>query len=105
MKRSTQRVLTSHAGSLPRPPEVLELVEGRDQREVRAQPGADDSIQRAVDEAVRKQVELGIDVPSDGEMGRVGFSTYLTERLTGFDGPLRPMQQLERSRYQEYFAD
>jgi 5-methyltetrahydropteroyltriglutamate--homocysteine methyltransferase len=104
MKRSTQRVLTSHAGSLPRPPEVLELVEGRDQREVRAQPGADASIQRAVDEAVRKQVELGIDVPSDGEMGRVGFSTYLTERLTGFDGPPRPMEQLERSRYPEYFA-
>jgi 5-methyltetrahydropteroyltriglutamate--homocysteine methyltransferase len=49
-------------------------------------------------------VELGIDVPSDGEMGRVGFSSYVTERLTGFDGPPRPMEQVERTWFPEYFA-
>ncbi len=100
MQRSTQRVLTSHAGSLPRPREVLDLVEGRDQREVQASP----VIQEAVNDVVRRQLELGIDVPSDGEMGRVGFSSYMTERLTGFDGPLRRMEQVERNQYPEYFA-
>ena len=97
MQRSTQRVLTSHAGSLPRPPAILELVEGRDQREVRSRADADRLIQDAVNDAVHRQVELGIDVPSDGEMGRVGFSAYVTERLTGFDGPPRPMEQVERT--------
>jgi 5-methyltetrahydropteroyltriglutamate--homocysteine methyltransferase len=105
MKRSMQRVLTSHAGSLPRPPEVLALVEGRDQREVRALADADELIHTATLAAVHRQVDLGIDVPSDGEMGRVGFAGYMTERLTGFDGPLRPMRQLERSLYPEFFAE
>jgi len=105
MQRSTQRVLTSHAGSLPRPPEILDLVEGRDQRDVRSRPEADAVIQQAVNAAVQRQVEVGIDVPSDGEMGRVGFSAYVTERLTGFDGPRRPMEQVERSWYPEVFAN
>jgi len=104
MQRSTQRVLTSHAGSLPRPPAILELVEGRDQREVRSRADADRLIQHAVNDAVHRQVDLGIDVPSDGEMGRVGFSSYVTERLTGFDGPPRPMEQVERTWFPEYFA-
>src|SRR6185437_3526989 len=91
MKRSTTRILTTHAGSLPRPPEILALVEGRDQRQVLAEPRAESTIAEAVKHAVAHQVEIGIDVPSDGEMGRVGFSSYVTERLTGFDGPVRAM--------------
>jgi 5-methyltetrahydropteroyltriglutamate--homocysteine methyltransferase len=106
MKRSTDRILTTHAGSLPRPREVLDLVEGRDQREVFKQAGAAELIGRAVRDAVAHQVEAGIDVPSDGEMGRVGFSAYVTERLTGFDGPPRPMPpQVERSMFPEFYAD
>lgn len=106
MKRSTQRILTTHAGSLPRPREVLELVEGRDQREVLRQPGAAELISGAVASVVRNQVDAGIDVPSDGEMGRVGFSAYVTERLSGFDGEPRPMSgQVERSMFPEFYAD
>src|ERR1700694_5773115 len=91
MKRSTDRILTTHAGSLPRPREILDLVEGRDQREVLMTPGTDQVIGDAVKSVVRRQVQAGIDVPTDGEMGRVGFSSYATERLTGFDGTPRPM--------------
>jgi 5-methyltetrahydropteroyltriglutamate--homocysteine methyltransferase len=106
MKRSSERILTTHAGSLPRPREVLELVEGRDQREVRAQPGADRLIGEAVKSVVRKQVAAGLDVLSDGEMGRVGFSAYATERLSGFDGPPRgTWAQVERSLFPEFYAD
>ncbi len=105
MKRSTERILTTHAGSLPRPPEILELVEGRDQRDVRSAPGADRLIDEAVKCVVRKQVETGLDVVNDGEMGRVGFSSYATERLSGFDGPRRSMPaQVERSLFPEFYA-
>jgi 5-methyltetrahydropteroyltriglutamate--homocysteine methyltransferase len=102
MHRSTDRILTTHAGSLPRPPEILELVEGRDQREVQF----DQRFADAVGSVVRRQVEIGIDVPTDGEMGRVGFSAYATERLTGFDGERRPMTgQVERSMFPEFYAE
>ena len=106
VKRSTERILTTHAGSLPRPREILDLVEGRDQREVLATPGADRVIGDAVKSVVRKQVQAGIDVPTDGEMGRVGFSSYATERLTGFDGERRPMQpQVEMALFPEFYAE
>jgi 5-methyltetrahydropteroyltriglutamate--homocysteine methyltransferase len=106
MKRSTDRILTTHAGSLPRPRPVLDLVEGRDQREVLATAGAGAVIADAVRTAVARQVGVGIDVPSDGEMGRVGFSAYVVERLTGFDGPGRPMApQVERSMFPEFYAE
>lgn len=106
MKRSTDRILTTHAGSLPRPPEILALVEGRDQRQVLAQPGAAELIDAAVRATVRKQTEVGIDVPSDGEMGRTGFSSYVTERLTGFDGAAQPMAPaVERSMFPEFYAE
>jgi 5-methyltetrahydropteroyltriglutamate--homocysteine methyltransferase len=106
VKRSTERILTTHAGSLPRPPQVLDLVEGRDQREVLSRSGAAELIAQAVKSAVEQQVEAGIDVVSDGEMGRVGFSAYITERLTGFDGDLRPMSaQVERTLFPEFYAD
>lgn len=106
MKRSTERILTTHAGSLPRPSEVLQLVEGRDQRQVLAQPGAAELIDAAIRVAVDKQADVGIDVPSDGEMGRVGFSAYVTERLSGFDGAPRPMAApVERSMFPEFYAE
>jgi 5-methyltetrahydropteroyltriglutamate--homocysteine methyltransferase len=106
VKRSEQRILTTHAGSLPRPTEILELVEGRDQRQVLSQPGASEKIAAAVQAVVSRQVQTGIDVPSDGEMGRVGFSAYATERLTGFDGESRPMgAQVERTMFPEFYAE
>jgi 5-methyltetrahydropteroyltriglutamate--homocysteine methyltransferase len=106
VKRSTERILTTHTGSLPRPREILDLVEGRDQREVRAVPGADQVIGDAVKSVVRRQVQAGIDVPTDGEMGRVGFSAYATERLTGFDGTARPMPAFaEWDVFPEFYAE
>jgi 5-methyltetrahydropteroyltriglutamate--homocysteine methyltransferase len=106
VKRSTERILTTHAGSLPRPPEVLKLVEGRDQRQVLSQPGAEQLIAEAVVATVRKQSDVGIDIPSDGEMGRVGFSAYVTERLSGFDGAPQPMPPaVERSIFPDFYAE
>lgn len=79
----TDRVLTTHAGSLPRPPELLALYdEGH-----RVGP---DLLRAAVDEAVRRQLEAGIDIPSDGEMGKPGFANYVKDRMTGFGGDSKP---------------
>src|SRR5690348_12575896 len=104
MKRSTDRILTTHTGSLPRPPEVLEIVEGKDQRDARQDPRFESRVNEATNAIVRRQVETGIDIPCDGEMARVGFSVYATERLMGFDGERRNvMQRVEVSMFPEFY--
>ncbi len=89
MKASTDRILSTHTGSLPRPPDLLEMIRAREQGEhgepVDARAFAT-RVQSAVEEVVRKQVEAGIDVVSDGEMGKPSFATYVTHRLVGFGG-------------------
>ena len=85
MKRSHDRILTTHAGSLPRPGDLLEMVralgDGRPyDRDVYAR-----RVTSAVGEIVRRQVELGVDVIDDGEMGKPSFVTYITDRLSGFE--------------------
>ena len=105
MKRSVDRILTTHTGSLPRPPALLDILQGRDQREARAEPDYAGRVTEAVAEAVRKQTEVGLDVVTDGEMGRVAFSWYATERLTGFDGARRSvMQRVEPLLVPEFYA-
>jgi 5-methyltetrahydropteroyltriglutamate--homocysteine methyltransferase len=104
MKRSTERILTTHTGSLPRPQALLDLHEGREQREARAQPEYDQRVRDAVAQAVKHQAQVGIDVLTDGEMGRVAFSWYATERMTGFDGPKRSvMNRVEPLLFPEYY--
>lgn len=93
MHGGTGRILTTHTGSLPRPAELLEILEGRDQRAARAHPEYEPRVREAVAQVVRKQADVGLDIVSDGEMGRVSFSQYATERLTGFDGPRRSNMQ------------
>lgn len=85
MKRSTDRILCTHIGSLPRPPELLEALRARQRGE-----GEDDAawqvrVDAAVREAVRRQAEIGLDVVTDGELGKPSFLTYVTERLSGFE--------------------
>jgi 5-methyltetrahydropteroyltriglutamate--homocysteine methyltransferase len=90
MKRSTEKILTTHTGSVPRPPQVVELLLAEQK-----QPGSQTSalagaVATAVAEVVRKQVECGLDVVNDGEQGRVDYTSYVKDRLTGFDGPSSP---------------
>jgi 5-methyltetrahydropteroyltriglutamate--homocysteine methyltransferase len=90
MKRSTDRVLTTHAGSLPRPPDLLELSRSRaaDSTADRAKLAA--RVRTAVADVVRKQVDLGLDVVADGEMSKPSFITYVTDRLSGFERSAEP---------------
>ena len=86
MNRSDHRILTTHTGSLPRSPDLLPHLRARKQ----GQPSDDTQFQSAVTaavaEVVRRQVEAGIDVVSDGEQGKPDYSTYIKDRLTGFQG-------------------
>ena len=84
MKTSTDRILTTHVGSLPRSQEVTDVLFGRETGQPKAQ--GDRVIADAVKEVVRKQVEAGVDVVSDGEMSKISYATYIADRLTGFGG-------------------
>ena len=93
MKHSTERILTTHVGSLPRPPDLLEMIQAKEQgRPIDAEAFAA-RVKSAVAEAVRKQAEAGIDIAADGEMGRFGFIPYVNERLTGLEARSNPRSE------------
>ena len=86
MKRSTDRILTTHTGSLPRANDLTLLLEAMDAGTVPEQAAFDTRVRRAVGDIVRQQVDAGVDVVNDGEQGKVGYSTYVRHRVTGFGG-------------------
>jgi 5-methyltetrahydropteroyltriglutamate--homocysteine methyltransferase len=83
MHRSTDRILTTHTGSLPRPRDILEMVRARSRGESVDEDAFQVRLRSAVGEIVRKQAELGIDVVDDGEFGKPSFVTYVRDRLDG----------------------
>jgi 5-methyltetrahydropteroyltriglutamate--homocysteine methyltransferase len=91
MKRSIRRILTTHTGSLPRPDSLLSLIVAKESGTLAADADFDGAVRDAVRETVRKQVEAGVDVINDGEMSKVGYSTYVKDRLTGFEGESTPL--------------
>ncbi|MGH2461943.1 MAG: cobalamin-independent methionine synthase II family protein [Chloroflexota bacterium] len=104
MKRSTERILTTHTGSLPRPDDLVSLLYARDKGEAVDEVAFERRVQEAVKEVIRKQVEAGLTVINDGEMGKVGYSTYVKDRLTGFEGEARGGSRLiEATQFPSYF--
>src|SRR5436190_6390132 len=106
MQRSTDRILTTHCGSLARPKNLLDLMKDR----ISGEPCDPDlyakRVSGAVLDVVRKQVEHGIDIPTDGEQGKLGFFSYVSERLGGFEPRpgLRPaMFGAEVDAFPEYY--
>jgi len=88
------RILTTHVGSLPRPAQVVDVLFALDRGEARDAGVVEHLLQQAVNEAVRLQKEIGLDVVSDGEMSKISYATYVRHRLTGFDGDsARPTPQ------------
>lgn len=85
MKRSTERILTTHCGSLPRPKALLDLMKARASGQPYDERAYDEQLRQAVRATVRQQAESGIDIPTDGEQGKIGFFSYVDERLTGFE--------------------
>jgi len=96
MSASAGRILTTHVGSLPRSQAVTDVLFAREREEPRDVAKDDAVITEAVAEVVRRQVEVGVDVVSDGEMSKISYATYIARRLTGFAGdtPREPGQDL-----------
>jgi len=86
------RILTTHTGSLIRPGELLAFLGMIERGESFDQAEYEETLRRAVDDVVRKQAEVGIDVVSDGEMGKSTWITYLYERLTGLESRMVPLE-------------
>ena len=86
MRRSVDRILTTHTGSLPRPQSLVELLLARESGQPVDAAALESEVRSAVSGIVARQVEAGVDVVNDGEMSKIGYSTYVKERLTGFGG-------------------
>jgi 5-methyltetrahydropteroyltriglutamate--homocysteine methyltransferase len=85
MQRSTDRILTTHVGSLPRPPDLQQLLQTKDRGEPYDGRAFEARVTQAVAESVRTQVEVGIDIVTDGELSKSSFTNYVKDRLSGLD--------------------
>ncbi|MFM7519736.1 MAG: methionine synthase, partial [Planctomycetota bacterium] len=84
MRHSSNRILTTHVGSLARPANVLDLLWAKERREAYDTGVFEAAVRDAVAGVVTRQRDLGIDVVNDGEQSKSSFLTYIAERLTGF---------------------
>jgi 5-methyltetrahydropteroyltriglutamate--homocysteine methyltransferase len=112
MKRSHGRVLTTHVGSLIRPPELLPLIHAKQSGQPYDHKAYAECLAYSVSDVVRKQADVGIDVPSDGEFGKsISWSQYALERLSGFERrPVKPgadpfARGADRARFAEFYAE
>lgn len=85
MKTSSERILTTHVGSMPRPQYVVDQLFAQDADEAYDQAEFDRVMRRAVGEVAAKQVDAGVDIISDGEMSKISYATYIRHRFTGFE--------------------
>jgi 5-methyltetrahydropteroyltriglutamate--homocysteine methyltransferase len=104
MKRSADRILTTHTGSLPRPKPLAELLMAKDRGEAFDGDVLADAVRAAVADVVRRQAEIGVDILDDGEMSKPGYSTYIADRLTGFAGHAPRKPPLDTAGYPDFSA-
>lgn len=90
MKRSTDHILTTHTGSLPRTAKVVELLLAEQERPGTRKGELKAAVRLATGDVVAKQVECGIDVINDGEQGRTDYTVHVLDRLSGFEGESTP---------------
>ena len=110
MLRSTDRIITTHVGSLARPHDLLDIMKEREHGRPYDAEAFAARVQSAVSDVVREQADAGIDVVTDGEMGKVSFFTYVVERLSGYSTTegtpvLPPSWKVEIDAFPEYYAD
>ena len=103
----TNRILTTHVGSLIRPPEVLAILEAIERGETVDEATREDTLARSVTDIVRQQAEAGVDLVSDGEIGKINWISYLYERLSGLEVREKPLGTsfMPPSRDRQQFAD
>jgi 5-methyltetrahydropteroyltriglutamate--homocysteine methyltransferase len=97
MKRSTERILTTHTGSLPRPDDLIRAMFAREEGVPIDGAALAARIRSAVTEVVQKQAGIGLDVVNDGEFSKPSYATYVKDRLTGFGGASHPLEYRDLS--------
>jgi 5-methyltetrahydropteroyltriglutamate--homocysteine methyltransferase len=110
MPQNADRILTTHVGSLPRPPDLVALMRPIMAGSPYDRSAYDECLRRSVNEVVAKQVELGIDIVSDGEFGKTSWARYAIDRLSGLEarprsGPPLQHRSVDRARFAEYYAE
>jgi 5-methyltetrahydropteroyltriglutamate--homocysteine methyltransferase len=111
MKRSSHRILTTHTGSLIRPPQLREFARARQAGESVDQNAYQQCLKESVAEVVRRQIAAGVDIPNDGEFGKfTSWSLYALKRLSGFEmrqvtGPNPFARGADRERFKEFYAE
>ena len=101
MQRSTERILTTHTGSLPRPADVIELLLAEQKLPGGRKAELDAAVRAAIAHVVAKQVECGIDVINDGEQGRTDYTVHVIDRLAGFAGESTPPRGVGQPEFPE----
>jgi 5-methyltetrahydropteroyltriglutamate--homocysteine methyltransferase len=101
MKLSTDRILTTHVGSLPRSGTLVELLYKRDNGDPYDHAALDAAVTAGVADAVARQLAAGVDIVSDGEASKVGYATYIKDRLSGFSGHYTRPPHLDLAPYPE----
>ncbi len=111
MKRSTQRILTTHVGSLIRPKPLLDLLRARQSGQI-DDHAYTECLKESVAGVVRRQAEVGIDIVDDGEYGKnISWSQYALERLSGFERRRVPLEAnpfvagADRARFKDFYAE
>jgi 5-methyltetrahydropteroyltriglutamate--homocysteine methyltransferase len=102
MKRSNERMLTTHTGSLPRTPALTKLLIAREQKREYDPADMAREARTALDIVLQKQIAAGIDIGNDGEMPRIGFSTYVAERISGFGGESERRRPTDMDKFPEF---
>jgi len=109
MKSSTDRIITTHAGSLPRPPEMLALIKAKIAGQSFDEAAFAAELTRSVEAVTKHQADIGLDVVSDGEMSKPSFLSYINERLGGVEMTTEPFGNpwkgsRENNQFPEYYA-
>jgi len=102
MRRSTDRILTTHVGSLPRPRDLVDLLRAREEGRAPSDQALHARTRVAVADAVRRQVETGLSIVNDGEQGRVDYTVHVKDRLTGFGGESAPWPNPDAEEFPEW---
>ena len=103
MQTSIERILTTHTGSLPRPAELDALLFEREEGGAVDPTVLSRRVAAASADIVATQLDAGLDVINDGELGKIGYSTYVKERLTGFGGTSEPVALYEMAEFPDVF--
>ena len=113
MRHSTDRILTTHVGSMPRPPELRAMLDAKQALEPYDEAAMANLVKESVANIVRQQADVGLDIINDGEQYKTGWSGYIRDRLSGFEfrevatggGNMERGTERVKGDYERYFAD